>query len=179
MLMLSAGMFQRLEKLRKNAFASVIVSGVDNNNTITGIWIMRGQDLAFTVSTKQFLASYHFIVDGWRQSILCCCCICTTLTVMQNGSIHHVANGAVSKPELGNTVPLILPLTWNVCVDVKLIRATPQVHTNVAYCESTWGTNVFVLLWKMSLSVYVAKTSWRFANVQINQPWWFHLDSIW
>lgn len=57
-------MFQRLEKLRKNAFASVIVSGVDNNNTITGIWIMRGQDLAFTVSTKQILASYHFIVDG-------------------------------------------------------------------------------------------------------------------
>lgn len=111
-LMLSTGMFQRLEKLRKNAFASVIVSGVDNNNTITGIWIMRGQDLAFTVSTKQFLASYHFIVDGWRQSILCCCCICTTLTVRWNGSIYHVANGAVSKPELENTVLLIFPLTW-------------------------------------------------------------------
>lgn len=64
MLMLSTGMFQRLEKLRKNAFASVVVSGVDNNNTISGIWIMRGQELAFTVSTEQFLASYHFIVDG-------------------------------------------------------------------------------------------------------------------
>lgn len=47
-------MFQRLEKLRKNAFASVIVAGVDNANTISGIWIMRGQELAFTVSTEQF-----------------------------------------------------------------------------------------------------------------------------
>jgi len=47
---LVGGMFQRLEKLRKNAFASVCVFGEDNNNTISGVWVWRGHDLAFTLS---------------------------------------------------------------------------------------------------------------------------------
>ena len=47
---LISGFFQRLDKLRKNAFASMCVLGENNNNTITGIWIWRGQDLAFKVS---------------------------------------------------------------------------------------------------------------------------------
>jgi elongation factor 1-gamma len=47
---LITGMFQRLDKLRKNAFASVCLFGEDNNSTISGIWIWRGQDLAFTLS---------------------------------------------------------------------------------------------------------------------------------
>ena len=47
---LVSGMLQRLDKLNKNAFASVCIMGVDNNNTISGIWIMRGQELAFNVS---------------------------------------------------------------------------------------------------------------------------------
>jgi elongation factor 1-gamma len=47
---LIAGMYQRLEKLRKNCFASMCLFGEDNNSTISGIWIWRGQDLAFPLS---------------------------------------------------------------------------------------------------------------------------------
>jgi len=47
---LIAGMFQRLEKMRKNAFASMCLHGQDNNSSISGIWVWRGQDLAFTLS---------------------------------------------------------------------------------------------------------------------------------
>ncbi|EMP40768.1 Elongation factor 1-gamma [Chelonia mydas] len=42
---LISGMFQRLDKLRKNAFSSVILFG-----TISGIWVFRGQELAFPLS---------------------------------------------------------------------------------------------------------------------------------
>lgn len=48
---LVGGFFQRLEKLRKNAFASMCVFGEDNNNTITGVWVWRGQGLAFELSS--------------------------------------------------------------------------------------------------------------------------------
>ncbi|XP_028272753.1 elongation factor 1-gamma-like [Parambassis ranga] len=47
---LITGMFQRLDKLRKNAFASVILFGTNNDSSISGIWIFRGQELAFTLS---------------------------------------------------------------------------------------------------------------------------------
>jgi len=47
---LVGGMFQRLEKLRKNAFASVCVFGEDGNNTISGVWVWRGHELAFPLS---------------------------------------------------------------------------------------------------------------------------------
>ncbi|KPP59547.1 Elongation factor 1-gamma-like [Scleropages formosus] len=47
---LSSGMFQRLDKLRKHAFASVILFGTNNDSSISGIWVFRGQDLAFTLS---------------------------------------------------------------------------------------------------------------------------------
>lgn len=47
---LVGGMFQRLEKLRNNAFASVCVFGEDKNNTISGVWVWRGQELAFPLS---------------------------------------------------------------------------------------------------------------------------------
>ena len=47
---LVSGFFQRLEKLRKNAFASMCVFGENNNNTIAGVWMWRGQGLAFEVS---------------------------------------------------------------------------------------------------------------------------------
>ncbi|VDM41423.1 unnamed protein product [Toxocara canis] len=46
---LIGGMFQRLEKLKKNAFASVCLFGTDNNSSISGIWIWRGHELAFTL----------------------------------------------------------------------------------------------------------------------------------
>lgn len=43
-------MYQRLEKLRKNAFASMCLFGDNNNSTISGIWVWRGHDLAFELS---------------------------------------------------------------------------------------------------------------------------------
>ncbi|XP_033207553.1 elongation factor 1-gamma [Belonocnema kinseyi] len=47
---LISGMFQRLDKMRKAAFASSCLFGTDNDSTISGIWVWRGQDLAFSLS---------------------------------------------------------------------------------------------------------------------------------
>ena len=47
---LISGMFQRLDRMRKNAFGSMILFGEDNKSTISGIWVWRGQELAFPVS---------------------------------------------------------------------------------------------------------------------------------
>jgi len=47
---LIGGMFQRLEKFKKNAFASCCLFGKDNDSSISGVWIWRGQDLAFELS---------------------------------------------------------------------------------------------------------------------------------
>jgi len=44
---LIGGMFQRLEKLRKVAFASVLLFGEDRNSTISGVWFWRGQKRIF------------------------------------------------------------------------------------------------------------------------------------
>jgi len=44
------GMFQRLDRMRKHAFGSMIVFGENNNNSIGGLWMWRGHELAFTVS---------------------------------------------------------------------------------------------------------------------------------
>jgi elongation factor 1-gamma len=42
-------MFQRLDRLRKYGFGNVLLFGKDNDSTISGVWIWRGQDLAFEV----------------------------------------------------------------------------------------------------------------------------------
>lgn len=47
---LISGMFQRLEKMRKQAFASCCLFGEDNNSSISGLWVWRGHDLAFKLS---------------------------------------------------------------------------------------------------------------------------------
>jgi len=47
---LITGMFQRLDKLNKNAFASVGVFGKSRDAQIQGIWVWRGKDLAFPLS---------------------------------------------------------------------------------------------------------------------------------
>jgi len=47
---LITGMFQRLDKMRKNAFGSVILFGEDHKSTISGIWFWRGPELAFNLS---------------------------------------------------------------------------------------------------------------------------------
>merc|ERR1712115_86296 len=59
---LMGGMFQRLEKLRKYAFASVCLFGENNNSTISGIWVWRGKDLVFELSDdwKIDYASYDW-----------------------------------------------------------------------------------------------------------------------
>lgn len=44
---LIGGMFQRLEKLNKNAFASMCLFGTNNDSTISGVWIWRGHELVF------------------------------------------------------------------------------------------------------------------------------------
>ena len=48
---LIGGMFQRLEKLHKYAFASVLIFGEDYKLTISGIWLLRGHQLSFDVSS--------------------------------------------------------------------------------------------------------------------------------
>nr|ACO15351.1 Elongation factor 1-gamma [Caligus clemensi] len=59
---LIGGMFQRIEKLKKNAFASVCLFGENNNSPIPGIWVWRGHDLAFELSDdwKIDYASYNW-----------------------------------------------------------------------------------------------------------------------
>jgi len=47
---LITGMFQRLDKMRKQAFASSCLFGTDNDSTISAIWVWRGQELAFPLS---------------------------------------------------------------------------------------------------------------------------------
>eukprot|EP00091_Calanus_sinicus_P004475 TRINITY_DN147_c0_g2_i10.p1 TRINITY_DN147_c0_g2~~TRINITY_DN147_c0_g2_i10.p1 ORF type:complete len:442 (-),score=198.62 TRINITY_DN147_c0_g2_i10:182-1459(-) len=47
---LIGGMFQRLEKLKKNSFASACLFGKDNDSSISGIWVFKGQQLAFELS---------------------------------------------------------------------------------------------------------------------------------
>jgi len=48
---LITGMYQRLDKMRKQCFASVCLFGTDNDSTISGVWVWRGQDLAFELSS--------------------------------------------------------------------------------------------------------------------------------
>ncbi|CAF2155852.1 unnamed protein product [Rotaria magnacalcarata] len=47
---LLSGMLQRLDTLRKNAFASMCIFGENNNNTIAGVWIWPGHRLVFELS---------------------------------------------------------------------------------------------------------------------------------
>jgi elongation factor 1-gamma len=61
---LVSGFFQRLEKLRKNAFGSMCVFGENNNNTIAGVWVWRGHELAFKLSTD-WQVDYESYV--WKQ----------------------------------------------------------------------------------------------------------------
>jgi len=44
------GMYQRLDKLNKNAFASMCVFGKSRDAQIQGLWVWRGKELAFPLS---------------------------------------------------------------------------------------------------------------------------------
>jgi len=47
---LISGMYKRLDKMRKHTVASMCLFGEDNNSTISGVWVWRGQELAFPLS---------------------------------------------------------------------------------------------------------------------------------
>jgi len=47
---LVGGMLQRIEKLKKNAFASMCIFGESNNMAISGIWLFRGQKCGFDLN---------------------------------------------------------------------------------------------------------------------------------
>jgi len=49
---LITGMFQRLDKLNKNAFASVGVFGKSRDAQIQGLWVWRGAELVFPLSVN-------------------------------------------------------------------------------------------------------------------------------
>merc|ERR1711976_177375 len=57
---LIGGMFQRLDKLRKYGFGTMCVMGKDNDNTISGVWFWRGQDLAFDLSEDLQTDAYSY-----------------------------------------------------------------------------------------------------------------------
>merc|ERR1712145_11517 len=59
---LIGGMFQRLEKLKKNAFASCCLFGKDNDSSVIGIWVFKGHELAFELSEDWQIdyASYNW-----------------------------------------------------------------------------------------------------------------------
>lgn len=49
---LVGGMIQRLDGLRKVGFGSLIIFGEDSNSSISGVWVFRGQQLAFEVNKQ-------------------------------------------------------------------------------------------------------------------------------
>lgn len=61
---LVGGMFQRIEKLRKHAFASCVVGGSTRDLNITGLWFWRGQTLAFERS-QDWMIDYE--VYEWKK----------------------------------------------------------------------------------------------------------------
>lgn len=63
-------MFQRLDKLRKNAFASVILFGTNNSSSISGVWVFRGQELAFPVRRAGAGAGAERLAGGGTHTLL-------------------------------------------------------------------------------------------------------------
>jgi elongation factor 1-gamma len=57
---LVGGMFQRLDRMRKHAFGSVCVYGENKNNCISGVWLWRGQGLAFELDSDLQLDYEHY-----------------------------------------------------------------------------------------------------------------------
>jgi len=53
-------MFQRLDNMRKQSFASVCLFGSEGDSTISGVWIWRGQNLAFEVKNTVYLLKMSF-----------------------------------------------------------------------------------------------------------------------
>jgi len=61
---LIGGMFQRLEKMKKNAFASVCLFGESRKSSLSGIWIWRGQELCFDLCEDWQIDCYSY---DWKK----------------------------------------------------------------------------------------------------------------
>ncbi|RUS14795.1 hypothetical protein BC937DRAFT_93329 [Endogone sp. FLAS-F59071] len=67
---LIGGFFNRLERARKYAFGSLIVTGENNNNAIAGYFIIRGQEIPEEVTDAADFESYTFVkVDSALQEV--------------------------------------------------------------------------------------------------------------
>ncbi|ORX62444.1 EF1G-domain-containing protein, partial [Hesseltinella vesiculosa] len=58
---LIGGFFARLEMARKYAFGSMMVCGTNNNNAISGYFVIRGQEVPFEVYDAADYESYNFV----------------------------------------------------------------------------------------------------------------------
>jgi len=61
---LIGGMMQRLDKMRKYAFGSMILFGEDNKSTISGVWFWKGQGLAFELHDS---LTVDYEVYDWKK----------------------------------------------------------------------------------------------------------------
>jgi elongation factor 1-gamma len=57
---LIGGFYARLERAHKYAFGSMIVRGENNNNTISGYWVIRGQEIPYEIYDAADYGSYNF-----------------------------------------------------------------------------------------------------------------------
>ncbi|KAG2216989.1 hypothetical protein INT45_007674 [Circinella minor] len=58
---LIGGFYARLERAHKYAFGSMIVCGTNNNNTISGYFVIRGQEVPFEIYDAADYESYNFV----------------------------------------------------------------------------------------------------------------------
>ncbi|KAI8090426.1 hypothetical protein BDF21DRAFT_356952, partial [Thamnidium elegans] len=58
---LIGGFYARIERAHKYAFGSLIVRGENNNNTISGYFVVRGQEVPFEIYDAADFASYSFV----------------------------------------------------------------------------------------------------------------------
>jgi elongation factor 1-gamma len=57
---LIGGFYARLERAHKYAFGSMIVRGENNNNNISGYFVIRGQEVPFEITDAADYGSYNF-----------------------------------------------------------------------------------------------------------------------
>jgi len=57
---LIGGFYARLERAHKYAFGSMVVRGTNNNNTISGYWVIRGQEVPYEIYDAADYESYNF-----------------------------------------------------------------------------------------------------------------------
>ena len=68
--MMLVGMFQRLDRMRKHAFGSMILAGKNHDSQITGLWFWRGQDLAFTVSFLDHMVISNHLLQPKKYNLI-------------------------------------------------------------------------------------------------------------